>query len=128
MSLCVAYTSCSCVPNRGNTSFLYNKNDHTLLILNGDSGLHFSKIELDLNKDTLVISVYKKTVFMASPSVLNGALTEWKIHLKPNTGFIRFGKTLTPLSKVRTYPTGVVVGYPPPVIEVFPHAYPYVCR
>jgi hypothetical protein len=126
--LYVTYTSCSGIPNLGNTSFSYNKNDHTLLILNGDSGRHFSKIKLDLHKDTLVVNVYKKSVFMASRSVLNGSATSWEIHLKPNTGFVRYGKELTPLSELKTYPTGIIVGYPPPVIEVFPHTYPYVCK
>jgi hypothetical protein len=126
--LCVIYTSCSHIPNLGSTTFLYNKYDHTLLILNGDSGYHFSKIKLDLHKDTLVVNVYKKSVFMASHSVLNGALTSWKIHLKPNTGFVRSGKMLKSLSELRTYPTEIVVGFPPPVIEVSPYKYPYVCR
>jgi hypothetical protein len=126
--LCAIYTSCSLIPNQGSTTFLYNKHDHTLLIGNGDSGYHFSKIELDLHKDTLVVNVYKKSVFMASHSVLNGSVTMWKIHLKPNTGFVRVGKELKPLSELKTYPTEHVILPPPPIVEVSPYKYPYVCR
>jgi hypothetical protein len=104
---------------------LYNKHDHALLIKNGDSALHFTKIVLNLHKDTLVVDVHKKLGIMESSSVLNWATTSWKINLQPNIGFVRFGKTLTPLSELKTYPVEGPGPYPKsPIIEVFPHTYP----
>jgi hypothetical protein len=116
------------IPIEGATTLMYNKHDHTLLVVNFESSAHFSKIELDMDGDTLVVNVQKRFVFMVRPSVVNSAVTNWKIHLKPNTGYVRFRNTLTPLPELKAYPTGVVVFPPVPVIEVFPHKYPYVCR
>jgi hypothetical protein len=103
----------------------YNAKDHTLLISNASSGAYIKKIELDLHKDTLSVKVFKRLIFIKPNSIINSSVTRWKINLQPNIGFVRFGKTLKPLSELRTYSIESESAYPkPPVIEVFPHKYP----
>jgi hypothetical protein len=107
----------------------YNVKDHTLLIPNGSSGAYISKIELDLHRDTLSVKVYKRMIFIKPNSIINSSVTRWKINLKPNTGFVRFGDTLKPLSELRAYSIETESVRPkPPIIEVFPHKYPSIVK
>jgi hypothetical protein len=103
---------------------LYNEQEHALIITGGDSSTLLSRIDVDMNGDTIVVHVQNKLAFMERGNVIDGA--DWKIHLKPNAGYVRFGNMLTPLSELKTYPTRRQPK--PTVVEVFPRKYPYVCR
>jgi hypothetical protein len=102
----------------------YNAKDHTLRIANGSSGAYISKVELDLHNDTLSVKVYKRLIFIKPTSIINSSITDWRIKLKPNTRFVRFGKTLKPFSELQTYPVEGAIYHQ--TIEIFPQKYPYV--
>jgi hypothetical protein len=104
---------------------LYNEENRILLIVNGESGKHICKVLIDLHQDTLFVDVHKKMAFRRS-SIINSAITNWKIKLIPDVGFIKLGDVLVPLSKIRKCPKEDLMETYYPSIEVFPKKFPYV--
>jgi hypothetical protein len=128
-SVCVLCVSCSYLitrPARNNemVSLSYNDQDHTLLIINGESGKYMPKITMDLHRDTLLVNAYKKFVMFGRCGIVSNAT--WKIKLMPNVGFVKLGDVLTPLSEFRKYTKEDLIERYYPRIEVFPKKFPYV--
>jgi hypothetical protein len=126
---CVSWISLISYPLHNNDfiQLLYNEEDHTLLIVNGESGKYICKVVIDLHQDTLFVNVYKKMAFRRN-SIINSAITNWKIKLIPNVGFIKLGDVLMPLSEIRKYPEEDLIETYYPSIEVFPWKFPYVAK
>ena len=117
----------SCTREANNlASVFYKQEDGTLFLVNAESANYINKLELNLEKDTLVLTTHKKLV-SASQQFKASLFSKWKIKLDSThtIKYLKYGDKTIELSEMQS-PSKSSIETFYPSIEIFPKEFPYI--
>ncbi|MBB4045389.1 hypothetical protein [Bacteroides reticulotermitis] len=107
-------------------NLFYQKDDGVLFLANTESATYIQKLELNLEKDTLLLTTYKKDV-SGSTKFKASLFSKWRVKLDStfHIKYLKYGDKAVELSELKS-PSKDLIQRFYPSIEIQPEKFPYV--
>lgn len=128
LSFC-SYLCFSCNHKRDQfVNVFYKEDDNVIFLVNTESATYIEKLELNLEKDTLILTTHKKNVFNSNKFKAS-LFSKWKIKLNSTSGveYLKYADKTFKLSDIKS-PSKDLIERFDPSIEISPRSFPYIAE